>query len=68
MPLFNINPIYARSVGEAVAAFKFAGPWEIMPVEPGSTDQQLWVHDETDAARLRFAVRWSALTPCGASK
>ncbi len=63
MALFNINPTYARSVSQAIAAIEFVGPWEVMPVEPGSPDQQVWFHDDNDALRLRFAVRWSALQP-----
>lgn len=63
MALFSINPKYARSVRRTVQATVFAGPWEWMPVEPGSQDQQLWIHDDNDALKVRFAVRWDALQP-----
>lgn len=63
MHLFNINPKHRRSVVEGIAQVGFKGPWEIMPVEPGSDLEQLWVHDTSDAFKLRFVVRWDALTP-----
>lgn len=63
MHLFNINPKYRRSVVEGIAQVGFRGPWEIMPDEPGSEREQLWVQDTYDAFKLRFAVRWDAITP-----
>lgn len=64
MHLFNINPKYRRSVVEEIARLGFRGPWEIMPEEPGSEREQLWVHETTDAFKLRMTIRWDALTPC----
>jgi hypothetical protein len=63
MHLFNINPKYRRSVVEGIATASLRGPWEIMPEEPGSDREQLWVHDTSDAFKLRFYVRWDAITP-----
>lgn len=63
MALFNINPRCLRSVRRAIQSAAFIGPWEIMPVQPGSSAQQIWIQDDIDAIRLRFAVRWSALQP-----
>lgn len=63
MAIFDINPRYLRSVRKALNAAAFVGPWEVMPVEPGSPDQQVWFQDDNDALRLRFGVRWDALKP-----
>lgn len=63
MALFNINPKRFRSVRRAIETTVFVGPWEMMPVEPGASDQQLWIQDDNDALKVRFAVRWDALQP-----
>lgn len=63
MPIFDINPSYVRSVRKAIKKAEFIGPWEIMPVEPGDPQQQLWIQDDNDALKVRFAVRWDALQP-----
>lgn len=63
MHLFDINPRYRRTVVSEIARLGFRGPWEIMPFEPGSDREQLWVHETNDAFKLRLTIRWDALTP-----
>lgn len=62
MPIFDINPSYVRSVRKAIKAAQFVGPWEIMPVAPGDPQEQLWVHDVSDATLLKLMVPFAALT------
>lgn len=62
MHLFNIDPKYRHSVVRGIKQAQFKGPWEIMPEEPGSEREQLWVFDSMDAFKLRFIVG-NAITP-----
>lgn len=62
MPIFDINPSYVRSVRKVIKKAEFIGPWEIMPVEPGDPQQQLWVHDVSDATLLKLLLPFNTLT------
>ena len=61
MPIFNLNSKYIRSVRKALKSEGVTGPWEIMPEEPGSPQQQLWVSDPSEAVYLRMALPYEAI-------
>ena len=63
MPIFNINPKYLRSVRKALKGVGITGPWEIMPEEPGSERQQVWLFDGGEATFLRMILPYGAISP-----
>lgn len=61
--IFNINPKYIRTVRKALKGV--TGPREIMPEEPGSDRQQVWLFDRGEATFLRMILPYEAISPVG---